>query len=135
MWAAVLAFVLEARRRRCWMIRMLSLFALFLFVVSVPMHAENVEGHLVDKMCSAKVLKGGAEAAKGHTKSCALMTNCKGSGFGVVTADGRFIKFDADGDRMAEKMLDISSDDEDIRVTVNGKIDGDTMAVVAIQFL
>ena len=78
-----------------------------LFVaLSAPLSAEKVEGYLIDKACSAKVAKEGVDAAKTHTKDCALMPNCKDSGYGVVTADGKFLKFDKDGDRMAARMLD-----------------------------
>jgi hypothetical protein len=100
----------------------------------MPLAAEKVEGYLVDKMCSAKVLKGGEDAAKAHTKDCALMPNCKSSGFGVVTADGKFIKFDKQGDGMAVDMLGWeSTNKENIQATVNGKVEGDTIAVIALQ--
>ena len=42
-------------------------------------------------------IQGGIDAAKSHTKDCALMPKCKASGYGVVTADGKFLKFDEDG--------------------------------------
>jgi hypothetical protein len=103
--------------------------------LTTPLAAENVEGYLVDKMCSAKILKGGADAAKAHSKDCALAPNCKASGFGVLTSEGKFLKFDADGDRMAEKMIGFASGKDNLKATVNGKVDGDSMTVVAIQLL
>jgi len=113
--------------------RILIAVSMLFMASSMPLAAEKVEGYLVDKMCSAKVLKGGEDAAKGHTKDCALMPNCKSSGFGVVTTDGKFIKFDADGDKMAVKMLGFESSKDNIQATVNGKIEGDTIAVIALQ--
>lgn len=105
-----------------------------LFVaLSVPLAAETVEGYLVDKMCSDGVVKKGVDAAKAHTKECALMPNCKGSGYGVVTADGKFLKFDKDGDRMAAKVLGFTSRKDNIKVTVDGEVKGDSIVVKAVQ--
>ena len=73
--------------------------------MSMPLAAETAEGYLIDKFCSAKVASEGVEAAKTHTKDCAQMPKCKASGYGVVTAAGKFLKFDEDGDRFAVKML------------------------------
>ncbi len=81
------------------------------------------------------MLKGGVDAAKAHTKDCALAPNCKGSGYGVVTADGRFVKFDEGGDRMAVKMLGFSDDKDNIKVSVNGEVKGDSITVVALQLI
>lgn len=107
---------------------------LFLIALSAPLAAERVDGYLVDKMCSARIIEEGVDAAKAHTKECALKPACKKSGYGVVTAEGKFIKFDEDGDRMAVKMLEIASGDDDLEVVVNGDVDGSSMSVVAIQF-
>lgn len=105
-----------------------------LFVaLSAPLSAEKVEGYLIDKMCSAKVEKEGVDAAKKHTKDCALMPKCKGSGYGVVTADGKFLKFDEDGDRMAAKVLGFDSRKDDLKVTVNGEVKGNSITVIALQ--
>ena len=104
-----------------------------LSALSAPLSAENVEGYLIDKMCSAKVLEQSGDAAKAHTKDCALMPNCKSSGYGVVTADGKFLKFDEDGDRMAAKALGFFSREDNIKVTVSGEVKGGTITVVAIQ--
>ena len=46
---------------------------------------------VVDVACSKKA----AANADAHTRECALA--CEKSGFGIVTADKKFLKFDADG--------------------------------------
>jgi hypothetical protein len=113
--------------------RILVTLSTLLVALSMPLAAETVKGYLVDKMCSAKVAKEGAEAAKAHTKDCALMPNCQSSGYGVFTADGKFLKFDEDGDRFAVKMLGFSSSKDNIKVTVDGEVKGDSIAVKALQ--
>ena len=114
-------------------LRLLTMPALQLLAAAAPLAAENVEGYLVDQMCSAKIVKGGVEAAKAHTKDCALAEKCKASGYGLVTADGKFLKFDADGDRMAATTIGFSSGKDNLAVSVNGTISGDSIKVVAIQ--
>ena len=72
--------------------RMLVTICTLLVALSAPLAAEAIEGYLIDKSCSAKLAKEGVDAAKTHTKDCALMPNCKNSGYGVVTEDGKFLK-------------------------------------------
>jgi hypothetical protein len=113
--------------------RILTTLSVLLVAVSMPLVAETVEGYLIDKMCSAKVAKEGVEAAKAHTKDCAQMPNCKASGYGVVTAAGKFLKFDNDGDGMAVKVFGFTSRKDNIKVTVDGEVKGATIAVKALQ--
>ena len=113
--------------------RTLITLSILFMAMSMPLAAEAVEGYLIDKMCSAKVAEQGIDAAKTHTKDCALMPNCKSSGYGIVTADGKFLKFDEDGDGMAAKVLGFTSRKDNIKVTVNGEVSGDSIKVTAIQ--
>ena len=114
--------------------RILTTVCTLFVALSAPLAAEKVEGYLIDKACSDKVAKEGVDAAKTHTKDCALMPNCKDSGYGVVAADGKFLKFDKDGDRMAARMLGFTSKKDNMKATINGEVKGDSIAVVAVQF-
>ena len=49
--------------------------------------AAEVEGVLMDKMCSMKAAKDGQKAATMHTRQCAMMPDCEKGGYGVFTAD------------------------------------------------
>ena len=110
-----------------------TVFALILLVGALPLAAENVEGYLVDKMCSGKIVEKGVGAAKMHTKMCALMDGCKASGFGVVTAEGEFLKFDGAGDKLALKVLEGTDKEDNISVTVDGKVKGGNIAVKGLS--
>ncbi len=110
----------------------LSLFAALMFM-ALPVAAETVDGYLVDKMCSAKIVEKGGGAAKMHTKQCALMPDCKASGFGVVTADGKFLKFDASGDKKAITALEGTDKKDNVTVTVDGQVDGSSIAVSSLK--
>ena len=114
--------------------RILVLVSLLLVSLSLPLSAAAVEGHLVGVKRSARIMKEEAEAAEAHTKDCALAPDCKSSGYGIVTSDGKFYKFDDDGDRMAADFLVVAVHrDNDISVVVNGSVKGDKITVVAIQ--
>jgi hypothetical protein len=82
--------------------------------------AETWTGTLVDVMCKGKDLAG-------HTRQCAL--GCAKSGFAVVLSDGKFIKLDEAGNAKALAALKSSEKEKDLKVKVNGKLDGETIQV------
>ena len=81
---------------------------------------------MVDVACSAKV-KADPDA---HTRDCAL--TCSKSGFGIVTPDGAFLKFDAKGNEQAVATLKDTQKKDRLRVTVTGNRDGDTIKVASL---
>ncbi len=113
--------------------RILIAVCTLLVFTSLPLAAETVDGYLIDKMCSAMVVKKGIAGAKMHTKDCALMPNCKASGYGVVTADGKYLKFDKGGDEQALKLLEGTDKKDNIKVNVNGKVDGNSITVKSVK--
>ncbi len=84
---------------------------------------------VVDVNCSSKV----ADNPDVHTRECAL--KCEKSGFGIVTADKQFLKFDADGNAKIVKALEKSKETDHLRVNVKGDVDGDTLKVASIKLL
>src|SRR5207249_7644585 len=69
---------------------------------------------VVDVACSKKV----AADADSHTRDCALM--CEKSGFGIVTPDKKFLKFDADGNAKVLAELKASDKKDHVRANVTG---------------
>ncbi len=86
--------------------------------------AESFSGTVVDVMCKAKDLAG-------HTRECAV--TCAKSGFGLVTADGKFLKFDEQGNVRTLAALKKSAKDKDLKVKVTGAMAGDVLKVEAIE--
>jgi len=84
---------------------------------------------LMDANCSRKA----AANPDGHTRDCAL--KCAASGFGIVTKDQHFLKFDAAGNAKITEALKASDKTDRLRVTVNGDIQGDTLKVSSITLL
>ncbi|HLJ87358.1 MAG TPA: hypothetical protein VKZ53_11085 [Candidatus Angelobacter sp.] len=106
---------------------------LFAAIALNALAAESaVKGFLVDASCNAEE---GQEPNFGarHTKSCLKMDECIRSGYGVFTADKKFIKFTKEGDEQVKKFIGTLSKDSDIRVTVTGEVSGDRMTVSKIE--
>ena len=88
--------------------------------------AEVFSGTVVDVMCKGKDLSS-------HTRQCAL--DCAKSGFGLVQADGKFLKFDESGNARTLSLLKKSSKDKDLKMKVTGTMDGDVIKVQAVELL
>jgi len=81
---------------------------------------------IVDSNCQSRV----AENPDAHKKGCLL--KCADSGLGILTADGEFLKFDASGNEKALAALKTSDKEDNLRVSVEGERDGDTIRVQSV---
>ncbi len=84
---------------------------------------------VVDVNCSKKA----AANPDAHTRDCALQ--CASSGFGIVTKDQKFLKFDAAGNQKVLSELKASSKKDHLRVNVTGEVQGDTLKVSSVTLL
>jgi hypothetical protein len=84
---------------------------------------------VVDVNCSAKV----AADPDAHTRACAL--KCSASGFGIVTQNKQFLKFDAEGNAKISQALQASDKKDHLRVDVTGDVQGDTLKITSIRLL
>lgn len=84
---------------------------------------------VVDQNCSKKV----AANPDAHTRDCALM--CAKSGFGVITSDNQYLKFDDAGNKEIIKELKASSKKDHLRVDVKGDVEGDMIKVQSVKLL
>ena len=84
---------------------------------------------VVDVNCSTKV----AADPDSHTRDCSL--KCAASGFGIVTQDKHFVKFDAQGNSKIVEALKASDKKDHLRVNVSGDLQGDTLKVTSIKLL
>jgi hypothetical protein len=107
----------------------IGLFALALALASLtfPLHAETwkslplMDGHCIGKM---------AKDPDAHPRSCALQ--CAKGGYGVITADGKFLKFDEAGNAKALAALQKSEKKDHLRATVEGTLKDDVINVTSI---
>ena len=84
---------------------------------------------VVDANCSKKV----ANAPDSHTRACAL--NCAASGFGIMTSDHQYLKFDSAGNQEIISQLKSSDKKDHLRVDVSGDVQGDTLKVKSVTLL
>ena len=82
---------------------------------------------LIDTQCVDKVK---ADPDK-HTKKCALA--CEDGGYGILTAEGKFLKFDTAGNEKAAKALEATSKTDHLRATVEGTVSGDEIKVASVK--
>lgn len=100
--------------------------SLLAFVLLAPLAAaETFSGTVVDVMCRGKDLAS-------HTRECAL--TCSKSGYALVTADGKFLKFDESGNARAFGQLKKLTKEKDLKAKVSGTLNGDVLKVETIEF-
>lgn len=105
--------------------------ALLAFAAALPLAAAvqtwtNVQ--LVDQSCSTKFTP---KTVDTHTRSCALA--CEASGYGILTSEGTFLRFDKDGSQKALDELKTSTKKDHLRVTVTGDMEGKVIKVQSIK--
>ena len=99
-------------------------------------YGATVNGILVDRACGAKIAASNDQkAAAGHTRECALMPPCVASGYGVLTADGKYITLDDAGNQKAQTALKASKKTDNMKVQVTGDQSGDSIKVASIKLL
>jgi len=94
------------------------------FVFSAALAAGSWSGILMDTTCKA------SKSPEEHTRKCAL--HCADGGFGLVTTDGTFVKFDQAGDEKALALLRTSKKDDNLKAKVTGTIEGGTLKVQTV---
>jgi hypothetical protein len=83
---------------------------------------------VIDSQCLSKVK---AEPDK-HKKACALQ--CAKGGYGLLTPEGTFLKFDEDGNKKTVAALNATEKTDHLRATVVGQKKDDAIRVESIRF-
>ncbi len=81
---------------------------------------------LVDQHCMSKV-KADPDS---HPTSCLIQ--CSKAGYGILTSDGTFLKFDKAGNEKALAALKATDKKDHIRVNVTGELKKDVIEVSAL---
>src|SRR6476620_5307701 len=100
-------------------------FAVLTLTLAAVGSAADFTGTVVDVMCRGKDLAG-------HTRECAV--TCSKSGYGLVTADGKFLKFDESGNARTLAALKKLTREKDLKAKVTGSVAGVILKVEAIDF-
>ena len=81
---------------------------------------------VVDTLCVSKVKKDPDK----HTTQCALQ--CAKGGYGLLTPDGAYLKFDAAGNEKTVAALKATKRTDHVRAIVVGDRTGDTIKVTSV---
>jgi len=92
---------------------------------------QTFKGHLVDTVCANGHVNEEGYAVK-HENSCNLMPGCLKTGYSLMTAGKKALKFDQKGIEQAIALVKSTKKTSDLRVTVVGKMEGQTLAVSSI---
>ena len=88
--------------------------------------SQTMNGYLVDVSCASdNAEKPKADFGPKHSKRCLQMPECEESGYALVTADGKVIKFDKDSNETAKKFIAATEHDRDWKVAVTGTMNTD----------
>jgi hypothetical protein len=101
----------------------------FLILPGIAAAETFKDAPVVDSNCSKKV----ADASDNHSRECAL--KCEASGYGIITSDKKFLKFDSAGNKEIVSELKASTKKDHLRVDVTGDVQGDTLKVTSIKLL
>jgi hypothetical protein len=107
--------------------KMLAVLAVSLALPSAALAATWEKVSLIDQMCAEKV-KGNPDK---HPTSCLL--KCADSGYGIQTSDGKYMKLDAAGSKMALAELKKTERKDSIRVNVAGEEKGGVIQVTSLK--
>lgn len=111
------------------MLRVLAVVGSFCVLTATGVAAAETWSNvsLIDTMCpmSAKA------KPDAHTRACALQ--CAKSGFGIIAADGSYLKFDDNGNTKVLAALKATKKADHLRVSVTGDRQGDTIKVTTIR--
>jgi len=94
---------------------------------------QTINGYLVDLACISQRSSELATLGPKHTKKCLMMPQCERSGYAVLTLDQKVIKFDADGNQRAKKLIASSKREKDYRIVAVGSIVGDEIHVTKLE--
>jgi len=111
------------------MSRLLCLSVLFTSFAAFDVGETFSNIPVVDVACS----KNAAANPDAHTRACGLQ--CQKSGFGIVTGEHKFLKFDSQGNTLFIHALKNSNKIDHLRVDVTGDVQGDTIKVTSLKLL
>lgn len=111
--------------------KLCMVFVMLLALTTLPLFADQQtwkDVSVVDTMCLSKVK---ADPDK-HERKCLLQCGEMG-GYGILDADGNYLKLDDSGNEKLLALLKNSDKKDHIRVTVEGEKSGDTIKVTSVS--
>ena len=99
-------------------------FLPLLFATAAFAAGDAWTGTVVDVMCKGKDLAS-------HTTKCAVA--CAKGGYGLVSSDGKFLKFDETGNAKTLAILKKTTREKDVKAKVTGTLQDEVIQVETIE--
>jgi hypothetical protein len=112
----------------------LPAFCLLLAMACLVRGAE-IQGLVIDSNCADDILKHGHQIILKQRRDCSLRKHYIRDGYGIVTDDKKFFRFDDAGNQKTIQLLKNTHDKDDLKVIVIGDIEGDTIKVSDMSLL
>ena len=106
-----------------------------LFALASLVYGTEVQGVVIDRDCAQDILKYGRQVIVKKRRQCSLMKDYVRSGYGIITDDRKFLRFDDPGNKKVLALLRNTSERDNLKVIVTGEIDGDTIKVAEMSLL
>ncbi len=111
-----------------------GLFALFLLFSGIS-QATDIQGVVTDWKCTESMVRNGREKTLKQDRGCSLVKNPDRSEYGIITDSKKFYRLDAEGNKKVKLLLNDSHDKDNLRVIVNGMLDGNLIKVTYASIL
>jgi hypothetical protein len=95
----------------------------------------DIQGVVIDRNCGEDIVKHGRQIILKQRRDCSLRKHYLRDGYGVVTDDQKFYRFDDAGNKKALELLKNIPDRDNLKVIISGDIDGDTIKVGRMSLL
>src|SRR4051794_27230673 len=91
--------------------------------------ATDFQGVLADWNCAKEMVDKGREKTLKHNHNCSMDTEYSRAAYGLITADKKYYRLDDAGRAWALKLLKDTHDKDNLKVSVTGDLQGDTIHV------
>lgn len=99
------------------------------------LQAAELQGVIADWNCTQAMVKDGREKTLKRQHGCSLMQNYNRAGYGLITDSKKYYRLDDPGNRRVLELLRNTPDKDNLKVVVDGQIQGDTIKVETITML
>ncbi len=116
------------------MLKTLRLGSLILGLAGI-MDAAQLQGVIVDWACVKPMVQQGREKVLKNNRRCSLMQNYNRGAYGLITEDLKYYRLEDPGNSKIKQLLKDTPDKDNLKVVVNGDIQGGTFKVITISEL
>ena len=97
--------------------------------------ASEIQGVVVDWKCAKPMVSNGREKTLHQDRNCSLIRNYNRPVYGLITDDKKFYQLEDPGNGKILQLLKGTADKDNLKVIINGDIQGGSIKIVTISEL